>query len=280
MNARMDSGVVVRRSGLRLGLALLGFVVSGLAAGQEWTTHPALTDRWSFQFGAFVPNVDTTGHLNNTAGTRGTTVSFEDDLNLTDRKAMPAILGSLRLGERWKIEAEYYSLHRTGDRAISKTINWGDNTFTAGTTVHSAMDSDIYRLSGGYSFIKDNQRELGIALGLHVTEFKTSISAAGVGANSNDVLAPLPTIGAYGAYAITPKWLLSGRADYFSLNYDEYDGSLLNLTVGIDYRFTRNIGAGLAYRYVDYEVKVTDTKFNGGLEYKFTGPVFYVTTSF
>jgi opacity protein-like surface antigen len=280
MNTRMDSGVVVRRSGLRLGLALLGFVVSGLAAGQEWTTHPALTDRWSFQFGAFVPNVDTTGHLNNTAGTRGTTVSFEDDLNLTDRKAMPAILGSLRLGERWKIEAEYYSLHRTGDRAISKTINWGDNTFTAGTTVHSAMDSDIYRLSGGYSFIKDNQRELGIALGLHVTEFKTSISAAGVGANSNDVLAPLPTIGAYGAYAITPKWLLSGRADYFSLNYDEYDGSLLNLTVGIDYRFTRNIGAGLAYRYVDYEVKVTDTKFNGGLEYKFTGPVFYVTTSF
>jgi hypothetical protein len=68
--------------------------------------------------------------------------------------------------------------------------------------------------------------------------------------------------------------------DYFSMNYDEYDGSLINFTAGIDYRFSRHFGAGLAYRHVDYEVTVTKTKFNGGIEYKFTGPVFFVTTSF
>jgi hypothetical protein len=267
------------RSGLRAGLALLAFVFCGLAAGQG-VSHPALTDRWSLQLGAFVPNVDTTAHLNNSAGTRGTSVSFEEDLNLTDRKSMPSILGSVRLGERWKIEAEYYSLRRTGDRPISRTINWGDNVYPVGTTVHSEMDSDIYRLSGGYSFIKDSQRELGVALGLHVTDFKTAISAAGVGANSNDFLAPLPTVGVYGAYAFTPKWLFSGRIDYFTLNYDEYDGALVNFTVGIDYRFSRHFGAGLAFRHVDYEVTATKTRFNGGIEYKFNGPVFYVTTSF
>ena len=268
------------RGGLQAVLVVVGMLITGLAAGQGWTTHPALTDRWSFQLGAFVPNVDTTGHLNNSAGTRGTSVSFEDDLNLTDRKTMPSILGSVRLGERWKIEAEYYSLHRSGDRPVGRTINWGDNVYTIGTNVHSEMDSDVYRLSGGYSFIKDNQKELGVALGFHVTQFKTGLSAAGVGASSNDVLAPLPTLGVYGAYAFTPKWLLSGRVDYFALNYNEYDGSLLNFTAGVDYRFSRNFGAGLAYRYVDYEVTVTKTRFNGGIEYKFSGPVFYVTTSF
>ena len=262
-----------------MGLALVAFAVCGLAAGQG-VSHPALTDRWSFQLGAFVPNVETTAHLNNSAGTRGTSVNFEEDLNLTDRKTMPSILGSVRLGERWKIEAEYYSLHRTGDRAIGRTINWGDNVYTIGSTVHSEFNSDIYRLSGGYSFIKDSQRELGVALGLHVTEFKTALSTTGLVANSNDVLAPLPTIGVYGAYAFTPKWLLTGRMDYFSMNYDEYDGSLINFTAGIDYRFSRHFGAGLAYRHVDYEVTVTKTKFNGGIEYKFTGPVFFVTTSF
>jgi outer membrane autotransporter protein len=265
---------------LRLALALLGFMACGLAAGQGLSTHPALTDRWSFQLGAFVPNVETTAHLNNSAGTRGTTVNFEDDLNLTDRKTMPSFLASVRLGERWKIEAEFYSLHRTGDRAINRTINWGDNVYTIGTNVHSQFDSDIYRLSGGYSFLKDNKSELGATLGLHVTQFKTALSATGVGANSNDTLAPLPTVGLYGAYAFTPQWLLSGRVDYFSLNYNDYDGKLINFSAGVDYRFTRNFGVGLAYRHVDYEVTVTKAKFNGGVEYKFTGPVFYATMSF
>ncbi len=84
----------------------------------------------------------------------------------------------------------------------------------------------------------------------------------------------------YGAYAFTPKWLLSGRVDYFSLDYDEYGGSLINFTAGIDYRFSRNFGVGLAYRHVDYDVTVAKAKFNGGIEYKFNGPVFYLTTSF
>ena len=34
------------------------------------------------------------------------------------------------------------------------------------------------------------------------------------------------TIGFYGSYALTPRWLLSGRVDFFSLNYNDYDGSL------------------------------------------------------
>ena len=275
----MDFGGFVR-SGMQAGLAVLGLAVCGLAAGQERTSHPALSDRWTIQIGAYVPNVDTTAYINSTSGARGTSVSLEDDFNLTDRKSMPSILAGVRLGERWKIEAEYYSLHRSGARSISRTINWGDNVYAIGTTVSSEFNSDVYRLSGGYSFIKDGQRELGVALGLHVTDFETAVSAAGVGANSNDTLAPLPTVGLYGAYAMTPKWLLSGRVDYFSLDYNEYGGSLINFTAGVDYRFSRHFGAGLAYRHVDYDVTVTRARFNGGIEYKFSGPVFYAVTTF
>jgi hypothetical protein len=123
-------------------------------------------------------------------------------------------------------------------------------------------------------------KELGIALGFHVTNFKASIDSALIGGQGGDGLAPLPTIGIYGAYAITPRWLVSARADYFSLNYNEYDGSLMNFTVGVDYRFHRNFGAGLAYRYVDYDVTATKPKFTGGFEYKFSGPMLYVNGSF
>jgi predicted porin len=121
---------------------------------------------------------------------------------------------------------------------------------------------------------------LGAVLGLHVTDFSASLAAPAVGARTGDGLAPLPTVGLYGAYAFTPRWLLSGRVDYFTLNYNEYDGSLTNLNVGVDYRFTRNFGAGLAYRYVDYKVTASKTSYTGELQYKFSGPMLYGVASF
>ncbi len=258
---------------------LLGAIVCGAAAGQSFT-HPALQDRWMFQIGAYAPKVQTNANLNGTGGLVNAAVSFEDDLNLTDRETMPAILASVRLGERWRIEAEYFSLHRSGSRPISRTINWGNNTYTVGTVVNSSFDSDIFRLSGGYSFIKDGQRELGVALGLHTTDFSSSLSAAGVGTATGDTLAPLPTIGLYGAYAFTPKWLMSGRLDYFSVKYDEYEGSLVNFSFGVDYRISRNFGAGVAYRHVDYDIDITKTNYTGNINYQFKGPLFYVNASF
>lgn len=267
---------------LKSAIALIGVMACGMASGQDGgrVVHPALQDRWTIQLGAYAPNVHTNAYLNGTGGLVNGAVDFEDELNLADRKTMPTLLASVRLGERWKVEMEYFSLDRSGSRAVSRNISWGDNVYPINTVVGSEFDSDIYRLSGGYSFIKDSQKELGVALGLHVTDFTVSLSAAGVGTQVGETLAPLPTIGVYGAYAFTPKWLLSGRVDYFSLNYDEYDGSLVNLSIGVDYRFTRNFGVGLGFRHVDYDVEVSKSKYNGGINYKFTGPVLYGVATF
>jgi len=280
-------GITAFRGGNRYAaaraVAVLGVMLaSGVATAQQasWNVHPALTDSVTLQLSAFRPRVETTAHLNSSTGAIGTDIDFENTLGFSDSKTIPALLASVRLGARWKIEAEYFALKRSGTRTLNRTISWGDQTFVLGTTVNSEFDSDVYRLSVGYSFIKDNQKELGVVLGFHVTDFNTSIAAPAVGAQSGDGLAPLPTIGVYGAYALSPRWLVSGRADYFSLNYDDYDGRLLNFGAGVEYRITRNFGAGLAYRYVDYDLTATKTRFTGGFQYRFSGPVLSVIGSF
>jgi len=263
------------------GLVSIGTLISGVASGQQadWAINPGLTDRWTIELGGYAPNVDTTAYLNSISG-RGTTVNFEQDLNLDDRKVNLTVAGKVRLGDRWRIEAEYFGLNRSGSEAINRTVSWGNNTYPIGVVVSSTFDTDIYRLSGGYSFIKNDQAELGIALGLHATDFRISLAATGFGAQTADAFAPLPTVGLYGSYALSPRWLLSGRVDYFSLDYNDYDGSLVNTQAGIDYRFTRNFGVGLGYRYIDYDLSVAKSRFNGGVEYKFSGPVFYFVGSF
>ena len=269
------------RTAIGSGLALLGIFASGLAIGQQtWTVNPGLQDGFTLEVGAYAPTVKTTARLDSATLGAGTSISFEDDLGLDDRKVQAAILGRLRLGERWRIEGEYFALNRSGTRAINRTINWGGNVYPIGIVVSSEFDSDIYRLSGGYSFIKSTEAELGVALGLHVTDFTISLAGASVAKRTGDALAPLPTLGFYGSYALMPRWLLSGRVDFFSFSYNDYDGSLVNLVAGVDYRFTRNFGIGVGYRYVDYDLDVTKSSFSGSVQYEFSGPVLYLVGSF
>lgn len=270
------------RALLRAVFALAGIAAATQAPGQDagWTTHPALQDRWAIQVGVYSPKVNSTFKLDGAGGQIGTEVSAEEDLGLKERNNMPAILASVRLGARWKLEAEYLSLERENSRTLSRSISWGDSTYTLGTTVSSSFSTEIYRLSVGYSFVRDAQKEFGAVLGLHTTDLSARISASSIGAESGDVLAPLPTIGLYGAYALTPKWLLSARVDLFSLKYEEFDGSLTNFTAGVDYRIWRNLGLGVAWRYIDYDLNVTDPDFTGAWNYRFSGPLAYLVSSF
>ena len=50
--------------------------------------------------------------------------------------------------------------------------------------------------------------------------------------------------------------------------------------VAVDYRFARNFGVGLGYRYVDYDLDVTRASFTGGVKYEFSGPMLYLIGSF
>lgn len=270
------------RAPLRAALAFAGLCAAVPAIAQQAgsTTHPALQDRWFFQVGVYSPDVATTASLNGSGGRVGTEIDFEQDLGFAERKDMPAVLAGVRLGRRWRIEAEYLSLKRENSRVLSRTIEWGDNTYTLGTTVQSEFSSDIFRLSAGYSFVRDTQKEFGVALGLHSTDFYVAIATPSLGAESGEVLAPLPTIGIYGAYAFSPKWLLTGRVDVFSLSYEEYDGSLVNATVGADYRVWPGFGLGAAWRYIDYDLSVSKTRYNGAINYRFSGPLLYLVSSF
>jgi len=245
-------------------------------------------DRYWAGLEYFYPTVSTTARFDATATARpGTTISLEDELDLRDRKGTPYLDLGMRLGENWRIEFEYYELNRTGTSTIARQIDWGDTTFPIGATVTTTFDSTIYRLTGGWSFIKTQQAEAGVSIGLHSTDFKTQISGQGTGplglgfqSEGHNQLVPLPTLGLYGTYMATPQLALRGRVDYLSLNYQDYDGRLLNWMAAVDWRFHKNFGAGVGYRYVDYRVAATKTNFNGEVEYRFKGPTIFVNMAF
>lgn len=265
-------------------------LLAPLSLHAEELTHPKLGARVYLDVGGFVPAIDTRLRIDSSIG-QGTEIDLEDDLDFEDRPALPYALLNLRLGERWRIEGEYFVLDRDKTTVIDRELVIGGEIFKIDATVNSHFDTDIYRLSVGYSFLKRPMSELGVALGVHVTTFDLGIRVEGedsAASQTADTLAPLPTLGFYGFYAFSPKWLLQGRADIFSLEYDDYSGSLLNLNVGVEYRLAKHIGLGAGYRYVDLELTAdkalnigsSTVDVSGEFQYTYSGPTLYMSFSY
>lgn len=244
----------------------------------------ALQSRYWLEASAYWPDIDTTVTVTGTGGRVGTDINLESDLNLRDRKALPAFLAGARLWDRVTIIGEYYALDRNGSAQVSRDITFDDVVYRAGAQVDSSFESNIYRLAVGYSFVRQENLELGAAIGLHATDFEATLSGEGQIGNAaiqtqrrkRDLIAPMPTVGLYGGYAITPRLTVAGRVDYMSLSAGSYDGSVINTEARASYRIWENVGVGAMYRYVSYDFDVEKKRWTGQLDYKFSGPAIFL----
>ncbi len=268
--------------------ALLAAAGALSLAGAGSANAQALEDRFWFEASAFKPDIDTHVKVSSPNGAIGTDISLESDLNLADRETLPDIFVGARLGSRWSVTGEYFALDRDGTVGLSRDIVFDDVTYPTGVSLSSSFDTSVYRLSVAYSFIHNDRAEAGVSLGAHVTSFDLQLSGEGhIGSaaiqavrRERDALAPLPTLGLYAGYRITPKLSIGGRFDYMSLGVGDYDGELTNAQATISYRLFRNVGVGAMYRYVDYGLQIDKDKWKGDMSYQFSGPAVFLQVGF
>lgn len=238
---------------------------------------------------AFIPSVDTRVSVARPGDEAFTTlIDLESDLDLSDRDVLPAAALGTRLGENWRIEGEFFTLGRRGVKTLERDIIFDGVTYPVSASIESEFSSDTYRLSIGYSFIREENYELGAAVGAHVTGFTIALEGEGtVGGVSGstqvrrrEVLAPVPTLGLYGNYRPAPRLNLVGRVDYLSLKIDDYDGRLLNLEAGASYEVIKNLRLGALYRLVDYRLEIEKDTYSGLIEYDYNGPMIFVEFAF
>lgn len=175
----------------------------------------------------------------------------------------------------------YLRLARDARKTIAGEIRFGDQVFPVSTNVNSAFDSDVWRLTYGWSFYREGGNELSLLLGLHTTKFNVKLESSGGGiAEAAERTIPLPTIGLQGSWALGQSWRLNALAQFFSLDYDDYEGSLVSASVAAEYRMNPNLAAGVGYILNDYDLDVTKGKARGSFDYQFSGPMIYVTAGF
>jgi hypothetical protein len=264
---------------LLLGISPL-LAAESMPSTQAIPGHPALSDDLSISLGLFYPRITTSASLGPSGGGTGVAIDFENTFDLDERAVTPIAGLFWRVTDNWRLDIGYFDLSRDATRTLAADVIWGDQTFTAGTTVDSSFDFSDLRISAAYSFFKRRDKEVGIGLGLHVAGMKTSVQASGVGAEASDVTAPLPVINLYALFALTDEWAVNMRADWLSLTYGDYSGDVRNLEMNALYQPFRNVGFGLGVRSLVIDVDIDNPDWRGQARLAFQGPTAFMTVSF
>lgn len=186
----------------------------------------------------------------------GTPVQLESELGLPGRTGTTAGSLTLRIGQRWRVEASYLELGRSGRAVLNRDVDIGDFRFTAGTALNSSVSLRTLRVNAGWSLLQAPQTEAGVMLGGRAVFFSSSFSGTGrslvntpdpaaSGSGTFDV-APVPVFGGYVSHAFNAAWQVDGRLDsgLSGNNITEWQADAC-------WRPQHGLRLGLGYRYLD-----------------------------
>ena len=243
------------------------FLCVQIVNAQE-TEAPELPDRFMIRGGyLFVFGADTDIQLNGQRGL-GSTIDFNRTLGGATDYSGFRIDAAYRFNDRHSLGVSYYRVLRDGNRTISTDLNVRDTTFAAGANVNSSLNFDLWRLIYNYSFYRNDKVELGISPSLYMLRLKfniagdltcssnssnsTSTNCVGqptnFGSSSEKLTVPLPSLGGYLNYHITPKLLSQARFDWFYLKVgNAFEGSMFEFYAGLEYRLFTHFSLGASY---------------------------------
>jgi hypothetical protein len=244
-------------------------------------------ERFSLSLGAFITTLDSTVVLGAKELGTGLVVNVEDALNLDSSLTVFRGDAFVRLGssQRHRLDFSYYDLRRSANRTLTKDLEIGDNIYPIGTTVDSSLNFKIIKGGYSYSLLQDNRVDVALGGGVFVIPIDFEINAAGRRSTSESITAPLPYLHFRADIALTPKFFLRQTYEVFWLHLDNFEGSLFNGLIALEYKPWKYIGFGLGYNIFRVSIKAEGNDypsidFIGKVQLNYSGLLLYAKTWF
>lgn len=121
------------------------------------------------------------------------------------------------------------------------------------------FDLSIYRFDYAFSVLQGKDFDLWGSLGLQMLDIdRTTPSNNTEKWTSDRIKRSLPTFGLGGRYALNPKWNLRGDLRYFSGSRNDWQGSLFDARLAVEYAASQRLGIGLKYDFVSIDMQNRD----------------------
>lgn len=232
----------------------------------------------------------------------GVEIDAEEVLNLESSTTSARIDGFWRFTHkrRHRLDFTWFSNNRSGEGVLDQELNIGDlPPIPVGAKVETTFNFDLYRVGYSYSFFKDERMDLGVGGGLYVLPVEFSLKATGIVDDGSGTAilvdesiketfaAPLPVISLRADFAITPRWSLRNRADFFYLEIGDYAGAIVDTRMAVEYQPFKHVGFGLAWdnfrlaaEAKDDNTDIPGATFKGTFKFQNAGAMLYLKANF
>jgi len=244
-------------------------------------------DKWKINVGTmFVTNFETDMQLSPKNIPLALKINTKDQLDMKSDTNAFRLDGYYRFTDTHSMDFSYFSVNSDGKKVINKEIIWDGKTISAGASIDSFFNMDIYKINYVYSFYHNEKVELSLTAGLHITSLDLGLGAQGTidavpsqkYTSGEAITVPLPVFGFKGEYTIIDETLfVNYRAEYFYIEFDDYRGALVNSSMSIEYRFMQNIGIGTGFNVNKILVQMDDGSKKFEAENTLSGVMFYLT---
>jgi hypothetical protein len=276
----MTAAALLFRYRLVLGAVLMGALAPALHA----EAGDPLSDRFNFQLGGFLLSTETTLRVDGEFS-RGTEIDTERDLGLKDSDRF-RIDAYWRIAPKHKIRLMYFDTSNEADKTLERTIEFQDQQYDVGLDVHAKSETQVTELAYEYTFMKRDTYDLSGSLGIHNLKFETSLGGELNGnplpnlQNTAEANGPLPVLGVHGVWRFKDQFYIDAMIQYFTISFEEYDGSVTDYTASAVWQFSKHFGVGAGWNNFITKVDVDGDQFNGHLRWRYGGARIFVTASF
>ncbi len=267
-------------------VCVLCFAVPRLTlAAESEDVHPFLERGFSLDVGVFFPDRKLDVRVNGSIAGINEEIDFDTGFQLGNADETFAAELTWRFRGKWSVVGQYFKSSDSASAVLQEDIEWGDVVFGAGSNAAVGSDFSLTRIFFGRQLDTSKSHDFGIGAGLHWLEMGSFIEGTilinGTPTTSRRSVregAPLPNIGAWYKYSISPRWALRTRLDLLSADVGDYDGLLLNVALGVNFQAFEHFGVGVNYNYFELDVSINKSGWRGNIETTYDG--IYVYASF
>ncbi len=253
-------------------------------AAESENLHPFLQRGFSLDVGVFFPDRHLDLSVNGTVGGINEEIDFDQDFRLGSADETFSAELSWRFRGKWSVVGQFFKTSDSARVMLEEDIEWGNVVFGAGSFAAAGSDFTLTRIFFGRSLNTGKSHDVGVGGGLHWLHIGSFIEGEilvngvpSAARRSVSVEAPLPNIGAWYKYSISPRWALRARLDLFSADISDYDGLLLNASLGLNFQVFEHVGLGLSYNYFELDVSVDKSDWRGNVETIYDGVYVYAS---
>lgn len=204
-------------------------------------------------------------------------LDFEDFLGFQRKIALPSFDFQYSLTRHSAVYAEYYPIFRNNTYDVTGEFEFGDITvpIDAGE-IRAFINTQIWSVGYMYSFINEANAKLSFFANIFFLGVETGIDVDKENITRRfNITAPLPSFGYKFSYEILPKLRFNGSHSFFFLEIGGFGGTINNLKLSTDYRFTPWLSIGLAYSVFVLNISSESERLTGIIEYEYKGPGIY-----